>query len=398
MSKRTKNTAALAVIAGGQGTRLFPIGHQGYPKQFCRLTENATFTQDCIDRFAEAGIPRRYMFIVVTNDLQLELAKEQTLKLGVLEQNILKLPSVYGYAGAMTHIDKIIKDRLGGDPVIVHTPADQYIENGDGFKTATELLIDSARVHPTILGINRTDLNTVMGCGNTEFEDDGNLVEKVTGFIEKPDEETAKRILLAGNTRVNTGINAWRASDIPKLLYDYKTELKTDVLMGSFGDELRVVLGDFPWYDCGTLDSYYRIQKNKTPHHHNASITAPNGGDIYRYNCLNSLFYTIEGIEIYASWLENDAVVINQVEDKIVCIVAAREASQQIGDITADFYRNRKILGHRFNFGINNHIARTNCENDIYIGIIGRDNYTVTALKRADSRYTFVISNDNKKA
>ena len=73
----------VAIIAGGQGTRLFPISHTDIPKQFCQLDEKNTFIQAVIENFTGVGIKRNHMIVITTSDNQTNLAKEQTLTRGV---------------------------------------------------------------------------------------------------------------------------------------------------------------------------------------------------------------------------------------------------------------------------------------------------------------------------
>ena len=54
----------VAIIAGGQGTRLFPISHTDIPKQFCQLDEKNTFIQAVIENFAGVGIKRNHMIVI----------------------------------------------------------------------------------------------------------------------------------------------------------------------------------------------------------------------------------------------------------------------------------------------------------------------------------------------
>ena len=91
----------VAIIAGGKGTRLFPISHPARPKQFCRLDENNTFIQAVVDNFISIGIKATQILIITTDDNQRQLAKDQCLPKGVISPNIVKLSPMLGYAGCM---------------------------------------------------------------------------------------------------------------------------------------------------------------------------------------------------------------------------------------------------------------------------------------------------------
>lgn len=392
-SKDEIKDAVLVIIAGGNGTRLFPISHLDCPKQFCQLNEEDTFSQDSIKRFINAGFNSKRIIIVVTNQTQYDLALKQSQGLGVIEPNILLIPPHHDYAGAMAVADDFVEEKFG-DVVIVHTPADQYVVKGDSFNTAVYELVVSALDIPTLLGVYKSDLNTVMGCGNIYYSDGTGNTRKVTGFEEKPNKELAEKMLREGNTVVNSGICAWRPSHLPKQYRHLQGALKTDELMDSF-DKLNVVIGSFPWYDCGTLDSYWAISK-KTPNHENASLHAKDG-HVYRYGCLKSLFVTIDGVDLYAANIKDAAVVVNKVGEKLACCVVAKSSSQLVRTLAEDFEANKEVLEHHFVLnGTNNRVSRTNCIDEVYCGFVGISDVSVTIVKTVDGRYIVSVSKDTE--
>jgi mannose-1-phosphate guanylyltransferase len=389
--KKTIKEAALAIIAGGQGTRLFPISTEDCPKQFCPLNEKVTFIQDTILRFVEAGIDPKKIVIVVTNENQLAHAYKQTLGLGIEEQNILLISPKYDFAGAMVKADEHIAKRFG-NIVVLHTPADQFAQRGKALIRAIIATIKSAEDTPTLLGVEKDDINTIMGSGHAKFKPGKGTVCKVMGFVEKPDREEAEKLMRKKETRVNTGICAWRTSHVPQKFRNLDKALKTDELMNEFlgMGTLNLVLGEFDWYDCGTLDSFWRISE-KTPHHDNANFQASDGGIIHRGDCRSSLFFTIPGVELYASHIKNASVVINRIGDRIAICVVARSASQLVRNLAEDFKKNKDILEHHFTLdGANNRVERADCSEHIYCGFAGVSNCSVTVHEMKKNH--FVVS------
>ena len=112
----------VVVVAGGQGTRLFPISHTDCPKQFCQLDDKRTFIQATIENFAKLGIKRNKIVIVTTNENQTRLAAEQTLSRGILSQNIYEIDPKYGYAGAMVKASMFIRN-IEKDAIYCHHEA-----------------------------------------------------------------------------------------------------------------------------------------------------------------------------------------------------------------------------------------------------------------------------------
>ena len=389
----------VAIIAGGQGTRLFPLSHEGCPKQFCPINKTQTFIQATIKRFVDFGIKRHRVVIIVTNDNQLELARAQCLPLGVISENILKISPDFGYAGAMLEAAEFIS-RLDEEAVIINTPADQHIIPDESFMTSINRALDSARAgNPTIIGVKINDLVTFMGCGHALYDAPGDDEEEkptydVTGFVEKPNEELAVELMRGDGTVCNTGINVWDVQTILRVNTN-RTALSTDNLMCEIQriSSLRITIGTFPWYDCGTLKSLYDISL-KTPNHKNASIGQ---GLVERTDCLRSLFYTPDGVTLRATGIEDCAVVVNIVDDKIFVAVVKLSDSQDVKLLAEEYYRSEHHLASSV-FSVscdrahNNLIMRTNCSEEVYAGFVGTVGYAIYSHKASDGGIEIAVS------
>ena len=132
-----------AIIAGGQGTRLFPISHPSCPKQFCELDERNTFIQAVIENFTFLGVKPTHIVVVVTSENQMELAKKQCLPRGVLSQNIIEVSPKLGYAGSMIKATEYIYE-LDPNAVVINTPADQYVVPDFEFRATIESAVNEA--------------------------------------------------------------------------------------------------------------------------------------------------------------------------------------------------------------------------------------------------------------
>lgn len=382
----------LLVIAGGQGTRLFPISHASCPKQFCRLDDNDTFIQATVKRFVRLGVKLTNVIVIVTNQNQQELAEEQLVPMGILSQNIRLIKPTYDYAGAMIKGAGFIA-KLSSNPVIINTPSDQHIIANEGFANSIAVAIESARVgNPTIIGVKTTDLNTVRGCGHARFDtSEDTECRKVVGFIEKPSEVEADKIMRSGDTACNTGINVWNSRTVlmaAKSL-DVENGVKTDALMATFGDKLRVIAGDFGWYDCGTLKALYQISQ-KTPNHRNANL---GDGMVSREDCRRSLFWAAEGYSLHAIGVRDSAVVVNTIEGQTVVAVVAFDSSQKVKELADDFL-GEKLLMNNFSLDANNNnVARSNID-DLTVVFMGVSNHVVAAVKNSADEIVVVVSNN----
>ena len=398
----------LVVVAGGKGTRLFPISHEGCPKQFCDLTRSQKFVQATIQRFLALGVKPEQVVIITTTPNQTRLAKEQVRSLGVLSQNIYEESETWGYPGVMVKAAQTIYE-LDRRAIIVNTPSDQYVVEDEEFRNAIDGSLEIAAAGDVaVVGVKITDLVTAKGCGHVVFnpsEETETGFRKMHDFVEKPEEKLADRLMRRASSAVNTGINVWQASTLlntvdPREVISKRVasrkegiewDLTTDRFLKMFPN-VYVVAGNFEWHDCGTLSAMYDVVKDKTPNHKNANI---GGGEIDRTDCLKSLFYAAEGFKLHATGFYETAVIANVVEvngeiHPIVAVVKLSE-SQRVKELAEDIKTARKILSVDFQIDArNNCIMRSNISEDTIYGFVGVENCIVSVHKNADG--TFEVS------
>lgn len=378
-----------AIIAGGQGTRLFPISHPGCPKQFCQFDERNTFIQAVIENFTFFGVKPTNIVVVTTDNNQTRLAKDQCLPRGVLLQNILQLNPTLGYAGSMIKATEMIY-KIDPAAIIINTPADQYIVPDYEFVAAIETAVDSARNgNAVIVGVKVGDLVTAMGCGHALYEETNTPCYPVIGFVEKPDRKTADKIMRQGNSVCNTGINVWRADLVRAIFAGKKYRgITTDKMMSMLGD-LMVSVGYFEWHDCGTLKSLYDISR-KTPDQKNASI----GGGTFEYvDCRRSMLYAMKGFELRVSGAEDDAILFTSIDDRPIVVVAKLSDSQKIKLLAEDYLKHEEILTDDFSMGArNNTVLRSNVSDEVVVGFVGVQDYAVYVHRKPDGNLEAVVS------
>ena len=378
-----------AIIAGGQGTRLFPISHPDCPKQFCQLDERNTFIQAVVENFTFLGVKPTQIVVITTNENQTALARKQCLPRGILSQNIIQVSPKLGYAGSMIKANEKTYD-LDPDAIIINTPADQYLVPDYEFKATIESAVNEASLgYATIVGVKVNDIVTAMGCGHAIYEETKSDCFHVTGFVEKPDKKTADEIMRKGNSACNTGINVWRA-DVVKNIFANKryAGISTDKMMAQLG-HLMVSVGYFEWHDCGTLKSLYDISK-KTPNHKNASL---GGGVFERMDCHRSMLYAIEGFELRVSGAEDDAVLFTSINERPIVVVAKLSDSQKIKQLAEDYLKHEEILTDDFSMGArNNTVLRSNVSDETIVGFVGVENYAVYVHRKADGNLEAVVS------
>jgi len=199
------------IMAGGSGTRLWPLSRAGYPKQFLILSGNTSLFQQAASRLAalksadiEVSGPA-----IVGNEEHRFLVLDQLRETGIEPSGVLLEPLGRNTAPALT-LAALHAVQGGADPVLVVTPADQTVTDGPAFtaalQNAVRLAADGAIV---ILGITPDRSETGYGYIQAQTDDKGLGVAK---FVEKPDAATAERYLAEGNYFWNSGMFVLRAS------------------------------------------------------------------------------------------------------------------------------------------------------------------------------------------
>jgi mannose-1-phosphate guanylyltransferase / mannose-6-phosphate isomerase len=195
------------VMAGGSGTRLWPLSRSGFPKQFLVLSGNTSLFQQAVARLqglADASIDLAAP-VVVGNEEHRFLVLDQLRELHAEPSAVLLEPMGRNTAPAVT-LAALQAEAAGTDPVLVVTPADQTVTDGAAFTASLRRAVQAAAAGAiTILGITPDKAETGYGY----IRADGG---KVAQFVEKPDAATARRYLDAGSYYWNAGMFVLRAS------------------------------------------------------------------------------------------------------------------------------------------------------------------------------------------
>lgn len=270
------------IMAGGGGTRFWPLSRKDLPKQFLNLTGTDILVNETIDRLA-ASVDKKNIF-VVTNAAQSELMYQST-EGRLREDHILAEPAARNTSACIAYAAMEIVKKYG-DGVMCIFPSDHYIKEPENFEHVIERAIRTAEDTDALvtIGIKPTFASTGYGYIKYigESEKDYLTVEE---FVEKPDVKTAKSYLKAGTYLWNSGMFVWRASTIlrhfQELLPDvyaciaeigdamntkleretinrvYPTIPKISIDYGIMerSKNVLVVEGDFGWNDVGSWDA-----------------------------------------------------------------------------------------------------------------------------------------------
>jgi mannose-1-phosphate guanylyltransferase len=213
------------IMAGGGGTRLWPISRKKHPKHVLPLFGERTLFQSALDRL-EGFIPVERILVVTTLSQAEELGKQAP---HLHQTNFLIEPQPRGTASVIGLAASVLRER---DPeaVMLVLTSDHYIHNNDLFRLVMRVAVQVAHKNYLVtLGITPTFPATGYGY----IKQDAALPEKfdypvyrVLKFIEKPDEAKARVLLTSGDASWNSGMFIWRADCILNEFARQMPELK----------------------------------------------------------------------------------------------------------------------------------------------------------------------------
>ncbi|HBU8666074.1 mannose-1-phosphate guanylyltransferase/mannose-6-phosphate isomerase [Klebsiella oxytoca] len=198
------------IMAGGTGSRLWPMSREHFPKQFLRLSSQHSMLQETIERLKGLDCVEP---ILICNEKHRFLAAEQLRQIGQVSNNIILEPVGRNTAPA---IALAALEALSNytDPVILVLAADHVIENIEFFHKAinnAKPFADNGKL--VTFGIVATTPETGYGyIQRGENLERGNAGYSVKRFVEKPDAETAEEYIKSGEYYWNSGMFLFKAS------------------------------------------------------------------------------------------------------------------------------------------------------------------------------------------
>lgn len=344
-------------MAGGVGTRFWPMSRTEHPKQFIDiLGTGKTLLQQAVDRFKNVCLPEN--IYIVTNESYKDLVKSQIP--GITDQQIVCEPSRRNTAPCIAYaIYKIAAVNPCAN--IVVAPSDHIILNEVNFTDiiTSALKASSENEWLITLGIkpNRPDTGYGYIQYNVDSAPNEDLrIKKVKTFTEKPDLELAKSFLESGDFLWNSGIFVWSIDAITKAFETYLPEIDSLFKEGvgkyntpaeqSFikdtytvcksisidygimekAKNVHVVISDFGWSDLGTWGSMYENS------HKNKDGNAVIGANIMTYNTKNCIINVPSNKLLVVQGLEDYIVV----ESDNILLICKKDDEQQIRQFVND--------------------------------------------------------------
>ncbi|WP_209403993.1 mannose-1-phosphate guanylyltransferase [Pseudozobellia sp. WGM2] len=249
------------LMAGGVGSRFWPISTSSYPKQFHdMLGTGDTLIQKTFKRLNKF-VPTENI-LILTNERYNDLVLEQ---LPMVEQSQVVLePAMRNTAPCILYAAMKIQ-KMNPDGVMIVAPSDHWIEDEDAFAEDVTQCFRKCEQEEVLctLGIKPSFPNT--GFGYIEFDkNSGEGLKKVDQFREKPDYETAKEFLAQGNFLWNAGIFMWSVKTIVNAFKNYQPEqhslFESGMSCYNTGEETEFIRENYPKAENISID--YAILEN----------------------------------------------------------------------------------------------------------------------------------------
>ncbi len=340
------------VLAGGGGTRFWPLSRKERPKQLLRLGSDDIMLNDTISRF-ETVIPIGHTY-VVTNQSQAELLAGMVHP-GVPQENILIEPIGRSTAASILYAALTV-GQTHPEAILAIFPADHYITDQGRFETTLELACKAADTAPRLVTIGIRPVFAATGYGYIRYQEkpvlsEEGLVYAVEEFVEKPNLATAQAYLSGHQHLWNSGILIGKVSVVienfrrylPRLyrlmsplqqhlgtslarsvvdtIYAELPSISIDYGILERSDEVWVVIGDFDWNDVGTWEAL-------------GSIFPPDAsGNIVQADHLgirtqNSIIYSTERL---IATIGVEGLIIADTKDAL--LICPKEQSQAVREL-----------------------------------------------------------------
>jgi mannose-1-phosphate guanylyltransferase len=279
----------LVILAGGSGSRLWPLSRSHKPKQLLALVGDRSLLQSTFDRNVPLVPPER--IIVMTEQSHADGIREQLPELP--PENVIVEPARRGTAGSLGLAAAAIAER---DPeaVMASVHSDAYIADAEEFRNTLSAAFAAAEKTKqlVLMGIEPSSPSTQLGyieAAEKIDELDGYTVRKVARFVEKPELERARQFAKSGRHYWNPGVFVWRVEvilaelkrlqpRIHELVREIAASLATpqgaetlarvyptvpietiDVGVMEKSDRVAVVPARFPWSDIGSWAEIFDV-------------------------------------------------------------------------------------------------------------------------------------------
>jgi len=340
----------VVIMAGGGGTRLWPLSTTSKPKQYMRFNDEKSMIKKTVERVQHIVPPERTWIVTVEEQLDAILAED----LGVPTTNVILEPVGRNTAPCIG-LAAYRVGRVDKNAILIILPADHLIEDVEEFQKCVYSGVKAAEATNAVvtIGIKPSRPETGYGYIHATKDEVGPGVVKVSQFKEKPELDVAKRYVAAGDYFWNSGIFIWGATKIlndvenylPKMyatlgkigkmdslkedweeykdLYSSIDPISIDYGVIENTEQVLMVKGTFDWSDVGGYEELYRISKKSKQ----GNVLQ---GKVFAQNTKDS--YVFSSVERPVAVLGLDNVVIVANENGI--LVCDKETAQNVRNVS----------------------------------------------------------------
>lgn len=323
----------VVVLAGGVGSRFWPLSTSQRPKQLLPLVTERPLLAEAMERLRPIASSARTL--ILTNASLVEPIA--ALLPEIPRENLIAEPRPRGTGPALAWAAEKIRERAGEDAVMISVHADWSIGDAEGFRAALRAAASAASRFQGLLTIGVIPSRPDPGFGY--IQPDGEVapgVHRVARFIEKPDRARAEAMCRDGYLW-NSGIFVWRVGDclaelrahtpeVAPALAKYPDDIAAfftavkpvtiDVGLLERSDRVMVMAGDFGWDDVGTWGALRRVRER------DAAGNATSGG-VVAVDARNNVVHS-EGSDVVLYGV-SDLVVV--VRDGLVLVTTVDRSS-----------------------------------------------------------------------
>lgn len=351
------------IMAGGIGSRFWPMSRTAHPKQFLDfLGHGRTLIQQTFDRFV-AVCPAENIY-VVTNEQYAPLVRQQLPELK--SEHVLLEPDRRNTAPCIAYANHAIAAR---DPkaLIITAPSDHLVKDEQEFRSRLRIALEQAAAEECLVTLGITPDRPDTGYGYIRYSDQGPAgkpdVKRVMKFTEKPDHAKAVEFLASGDHLWNSGIFIWSLASIRAAFGKHLPEMEALFNAGAsvygtteeaafiadayprcqnisidYGilekaDNVYVVAGDFGWSDLGTWGSLY-TQLPKDAHHNTGTsktVRVYDGKD-NMVHVQDDRLVVLQGLEDFIVVSTSDALLVCRKHDEQKIKSIVQELTADTGD------------------------------------------------------------------
>lgn len=339
----------IIILAGGGGTRLFPLSRDCYPKQFLHVIGDKSLLAQTIERFL--GLVEAEDIIIVTNERYIFHVQAELKTINAQKAHIITEPMGKNTAPAIALAQSYCQDVLqcDDDEILFVSPSDHLIKPIDAFQDLIKNAQDVAKDNIVTLGIKPT--KPEIGYGYIEAEKNNTLAKKVISFKEKPDLATAREYIASGNYYWNGGMFmfgiATMQSELTKYMpaiiditqngYQYTVDnfinmpdISIDYAVAEKSQKMMMIpMENIYWNDIGSFDAIAEVLSDKDKNVFK--------GDILTENCTDTM---IIGDNRLIAGIDLENLMIIDTPDAL--LVAKKGESQKVKNIVNKLKLNKR--------------------------------------------------------